>query len=281
MAISNMDQFLAGLQPPVRFMKCGQTMQGASILTSTIYYDGVPGKASANGNALAGAALTSYTGALPFYNPGAGNSYLTNFEAWAGPRNGTLFLCDRLWHNDSISVTTTTGQTINSVTLPARDMNGSTNGARVLAALEVSSATGNGGAITNTTITYTNSGGTGSRTGTIPSTIPAGGFPASAKLGTFIPFTLAAGDVGVRSIQTLTLGTSYVSGTIHLVMYRILAVLPITSCGETSSQGAGQWADFVKNRFERLYDNTVPFVLWLPTATTAVQIHGSYGVTQG
>jgi len=41
-----------------------------------------------------------------------------------------------------------------------------------------------------------------------------------------MPFQLAAGDTGIRSIQTLTLGTSYVTGSLSLVLYRVLATIP-------------------------------------------------------
>src|SRR6266545_3797945 len=58
-------------------------------------------------------------------------------------------------------VTTTTGQAVTPPTWPARDASASTIGAGVYLAIEVSATTGNAGAITNTTIIYTNSGNFG------------------------------------------------------------------------------------------------------------------------
>lgn len=269
MAITTLDGVIAGMLPPVEFLKIGATMEAIGVWNSTFYQTGTPGAAVANGQALSGAALTSYAGQLPFTNPVSGNSYLARLEA-ASTGSGTLLLCDRLWHNDTIAEATTTGQTINSVTLPARDANGTTNGTGVMCAIEVSAATTNAGAITNTTLTYTNSTATG---GTKTATISS--FPATAVAGTFVPFQLAAGDVGIRSLSTLTLGTSYGGGTIHLVMYRVLARLGLPVANVSFA------IDALTAGFPRLYDNTVPFLVWIPTATTAVNISGQMIIAQG
>lgn len=149
---------------------------------------------------------------------------------------------------------------------PARDRNGSTNGEGVLVGLEVSAQTG-GGATSATTMLYTNSAGTNTRTATMAS------FPATAQVGTFVPFQLDAGDIGVRSIQEITLGVSYVSGTIHLVAYRILAEFRVVAAESTDR-------DAMQLGFPKLYDNTVPYILWRPTATTATIIDGRMTVSQ-
>ena len=209
-----------------------------------------------------------HAGQIPFTNPVSGYSYLQRLFA-AATQPGTLYLLDRLWHNSGITITTTTGQTINSAAFPARDADGAVDGRNVLVGIEVSAATGNGSPVTNTTITYTNNLAAGSKTGTISS------FPATAALGTFVPFELAAGDVGIKSVETLTLGTSYVSGTIHLVAYRKLASIALPTAN------VGGLLDMIGAGFPRLFDNTVPFLLWLPTATTAATVHAEMVVTQG
>jgi len=268
MAITSLDGALAGMQAPQDFLKVGGTMEAAGVHYSPFYVTGRPGAAVAPSPGLAGAALTTYSGQIPWSNPVSGNSYLARFSASASVA-GTLILYDRLWHNSGITVTTTTGQTINSATLPARDRNGSTDGVGVMVGIEVSTATTNASPVTNTTLTYTDDAGTGSKTATISS------FPATSVAGTFVPFQLAAGDTGVRSIQTLTLGTSYGAGAIHLVAYRVLARvdLPIANVGAAINSISGG--------FVRLYNNTVPSLLWLPTATTATTISGQMIVTQG
>lgn len=268
MAITSLDGVISGMRPPENFLKIGSTMEAAGIWHSLIYESGMPGASAAPASALAGDALTTYAGQIPFTNPASGNSYLARLEA-AATLSGALMLADRLWHNAGITITTTTGQTINSTAWPARDRDGSTNGENVLVGIEVSTVTGNAGAITNTTLTYTNQAGTGSRTATMAS------FPIAGVAGTFVPFQLQAGDTGIRSVQTLTLGTSYISGTIHLVAYRILGQL---NCPLAN---VGNGLNAISGGFVRLYNNTVPFLLWLPTAVTAINLNGQMVVSQG
>lgn len=256
MAITTVDGVVAGYQQPRTTFKVGAAMESVAVMHTCFYNVGMPGAAVANGLALAGAALTTYPGQIPYTNPSATNSYLARFGV-SSSLAATYFLIDRLWHNASIVITTTTGQTITSAAWPARDRSGLTDGVDVMVGIEVSALTGNAGAVTNTTLTYTNSAGVTGRTGTIAS------FPATAQVGTFIPFALQAGDDGVRSIQTLTLGTSYVSGTIHLVAYRVIAgpLAVMTANGSDS-------LDFIGTGMPRCYDNTVPQLLLIPNTTT-------------
>lgn len=270
MTISTIDSLIASLLPPQPILKASFTGQAAGQTHSSLYLAGLPGAGSAPAPGLAGAALTSYTGQIPFPAAVGGEStYLAGMDVTQSGNVGGVILADRLWHNSGITVTTTTGQTVNSVTLPARDANGATSGVAVQVGLEVSAATGNGSPVTNTTITYTNSSGTASRTGTITS------FPATAVAGTFVPFNLAAGDIGVQSIQTLTLGTSYVSGTVHLVAYRIIAIIPTPLVNVTSSQDVAQLG------MPRMYDNSVPWLLYVLSGTAGGQVVASMNYAQG
>lgn len=268
MAINSMDAAIAGARSPDNFLKVGTTMEAAGVLHSLFYTSGSPGAAAAPTPGVAGTALTTYAGQLPFGNPGSGETRLMRFAATANT-GGTLLLVDRLWHNSGLAVTTTTAQTVNSVAFPARDEYGTTDGEGVMIGIEVSTATTNASAIANTTMSYTNSAGTSGRTATLPS------FPATAVSGTFIPFQLAAGDEGVRSVQSVTLGTSYGGGTIHLVAYRVLSHLPI------SSPNVGNFVDIISSGAIKLYDNTVPQLIWLPVSSVATTVIGQFVVTQG
>jgi hypothetical protein len=268
-AITTLDGIIANGLPTQALLKVGGTMEAAGVLHSLFYSTGLPGAAAAPSPGLSGAALTSYAGQIPFPAAVGGETvYLASMSASASIA-GKLLLVDRLWHNSGVVVTTTTAQTITSATFPARDMDGATAGRGVLVGIEVSTATTNAGAIANTTLTYTNSGGTGSRTGTITS------FPATAVAGTFVPFQLAAGDVGVRSVESVTLGTSYAGGAIHLVAYRVIAELPLIIAN------TGAILDPIAGGFPALFDGTVPQLLWLPTATTATTITGTINWAQG
>lgn len=268
-AIPTLSGAIAGARAPEDLSKVGATMEAAGVWHSLFYTAGRPGAAVAPTPGLAGAALTSYAGQIPFTNPSVGqNTYVFRFDC-TGSVAGKCRVIDRLWHNSGIAVATTTAQTINSGTLPARDANGATNGDGVMAAIEVSTATTNASAITNTTISYTDQSGNAGNTGTIAS------FPATAVAGTFVPFQLAAGDTGIRSIQSITLGTSYGGGTIHLVMYRDLVE------DSTSIANVSPGRNAVEVVFVRLFDNSVPMLIWLPTATTAITINGRLVYTQG
>ena len=267
MAISTIDGIIAGMKPPGYFSKLTGTMEAAGQMHSLFYTAGLPGAAAAPTPGLAGAALTSYAGQLPFSNPASGNTYIA--RAWAtGGVAGTLLVCDRLWHNSGFTVTTTTAQAVGSATFPARDRNGATAGVGVLVGLEVSTATTNVGA-TAPTLSYTPAAGGGPNTATAT-------FPATAAAGTFAPFNLAAGDTGVGAITSLTLNTSLVTGVVHLVAYRVLAEIPVPIANVGPPP-----LDFAQIGFPRLYDNTVPFLLWLPSATTTHTIQGSLTYTQG
>jgi hypothetical protein len=252
---------------PLPLSKVGSAMEGLGFWYHSKWYEaGFPGAGAAPSSGINGAALTSdptmVNGQVPFVKPATGNTKrLGRFSATAN-RAGAALLFDRLWANSGLVVTTTTSQAITPAAAPSRDAKGLAEGNGVIAAIEVSTPTGNVGAISTATITYTNESGIGSKTGTIPS------FPATAVAGTLIPFQLAAGDRGVRSIQAFNLGgTSLVSGAIHLLLLRHLATLPFTKDGGETVEKYWDQLGIV-----RLYDGSVPFLAWAPRDTTAVDI---------
>lgn len=265
MAITTRDGVLAGLRPPEDVLKIGAaTVVGRHY--SPFYVAGRPGAAAAPSPGIAGAALTTYAGQIPWTNPGAGNSYLARLSGTCNV-TGTLLLCDRLWHNSGVSVTLTTSQTVNSVAWPARDANGSTNGHGILIGAEVSTVMGAG--TPTWTLGYSNSAGTAGRS------IVTAAQTATMAVGSFIPIQLAAGDVGVRSIQTWQQSATMTSGVYHLVAYRILARMPVAIANVDAA------LDAISGGFVRLFDNSVPFLLWLPTTTTAPTLQGQLIVAQG
>ena len=145
-------------------------------------------------------------------------------------------LVDVLGYYPITTVTTTTAQTLNNtVTLPRY-----ADGAGVRAYL-VARAT-MGAATPTIQISYTNQAGVAGKT--IPVTVTgvsaavAGHIvhsdPTANHYGTFLP--LALGDSGIRSIQTITLSTSYVSGSLALVLCRPLTSLPVTVLGVMSER---------------------------------------------
>ncbi len=267
MAITTLDGALAGMQPPVDFVKAVTGTLVAGRPHSLLYLAGYPGAGVAPAPGIGGAVLTSYPGQLPWTNPGAGNSYLARLQAQAG-QAGTLMLCDRLWHNSGIDPTLTTEQVFtSSAQIPSRDNFGANNGDGVFAGLEISASVGVG--TPTITLKYTNSAGSAGKTAT--NQIPTA---ASSIQGTFYPIGLAAGDVGIQKAQSLTLSATMTSGSISLVLYRVLARLELQA-------NIPNAIDLLTGGFPRLYDNTVPFLIFIPNTTTSVNILGQMIVAQG
>ena len=204
----------------------------------------------------AGSVLSSTSaqvaGQLRHVDPPSGTkSYVGSLKSLltSGSRGSLVYLCDRLWHSGGYSSTTTTAQTVGSPTWPARDIAGSTNGDGVMIAFEIRVATGASPANT-ISISYTNQAGTSGRTGEIilPSTI-------SASANNIFFFSLQAGDTGVRSVDSLTLGTSLVSGTWGLVAVRVLALMPVSRNKKAFKE------DGFTLGLPQLWDGSVPFIL--------------------
>lgn len=181
----------------------------------------VPGTPGLNGDALSCSSTGDATiaGAPYLPTPSSGSYYITASN-WASTVAHAHQLFDLIWYNTGLVVTTTTAQNVTLPTLPNRDQTGTNNGEGWQAALYVTTATTNAGAVTNATLSYTNQAGTGGQTATMSS------FPATAVAGAFIPFQLASGDRGIRNIASVTLGTSLVTGAVSLVLYRPLPVTP-------------------------------------------------------
>jgi hypothetical protein len=267
-AITTLDGIIAGQQYPRNFAKAVTGTMVAGRPHSLFYLAGMPGAAVAPTPGIGGAVLTSYSGQIPFTNPASGNTYLSRLQAQA-TQPGVLLLCDRLWHNSGMTITSTSEQTFtSSAQIPARDANGANAGAEVYAGVEVSGATGAG--TPTLTLKYTNQAGTADKTATnIIATV------ASSIAGTFYPIGLAAGDTGIQKAQSLRLSATWTSGTIHVVLYRVLARLELTAANVPNA------IDAITSGFPRLYDNTVPFLIFIPSTTTTSNISGQVVYTQG
>lgn len=270
MAITTLDGAIAGMQWPRFFAKAVTPTMVAGRPQSLWGLGGAPGAGTFD-TTLAGVALSSTSaqvlGQIDFRDPGAGNSYLARFGGTATTA-GQLILADRLWHNGGFTITSATAQTVNSAAYPARDNAGTTNGDGVLLGLEISAAAG--AAAPTITVSYTNSSNTAGRTAT-----NAFATANSPTAGGFFPIGLQAGDIGVRSVQSLTLSVSWVSGTMNLVAYRPLASIPITSAFIPAA------VDALTAGFPRLFNGTVPFLIFVPNTTTASNISGQVVWTQG
>ena len=162
-----------------------------SLWTAT----GMPGAGSAPGTAAGTAYNSSTTGAIPLPTLSSGQSlYMLNANLACSSSHFGVFIYDKLVATATLSGTVTTAQTVNSTALPRY-----TDGAGVELWLEWYSATG--ATSVTATISYTNQAGTSGKTATatIASSTPANRLQR---------VTLAAGDTGVRSVQSVTLSAS-------------------------------------------------------------------------
>jgi hypothetical protein len=226
------------------------------------------GQTSNGGAGLTGYSLTSFSGQIPFTNPTSGNTYLARLQACGTGVGGQLLLCDRLWHNGGIDPTLTTIQNFtSSLQIPARDNTGTNTGTGVYAALEVYSALG--ASTLTPTLTYTNTAGGTSTANTLIT------IPVSSIAGSFYPFALAAGDLGVQKAQAITLNSSATSGQMGVVLYRVIASIDLSLAPYTNA------IDSLTSVMPRAYDNTCPFLLYSPSTTTTTSVIGSVTWTQG
>ena len=275
MAITDLNGIVAGMRPPAFIAKAVTATLVAGRPASLWSLGGSPGAGSFD-TTLNGVTLSSSSalvnGQIPHYDPASGNSYLARFAGQA-TQAGMLLLLDRIWHNGGFTITSTAAQNITSPTWPSRcptsgtDDTPATTGQGVLLALEISAAAG--AAAPTITVSYTNQAGTAGRTGTnILATANSPAIGATYFIG------LQAGDTGVRSVQSLTLNASWVSGTMNLVAYRLLAALDLQALVPNA-------IDFLTAGGPRIYNGTVPWLVFVPNTTTATLVTGSYVETQG
>lgn len=272
MAITTLDGAIAGMQAPVPIIKTGITTAAVGAMRGYTpwYAAGNPGASVANaaginGDAVTPADGTAVQGRIPRTNPGAGNAYLARLGITASTA-GTLWLIDRMWHNSGLVVTSTAAQAITPAVLPARSGDGTANGANVMAAIEWS-ATGGAG-VPTVTLTYTDQDGNTGATATFTGV-------ASPPVGTFEIFRLAAGDTGIRAPTSFIQSATRTSGTMHLVLFRVLAQIEVTSAN------IGNAIDALTSGLPRIYDDSVLQLVWFPSTTTATNFVGQYIETQG
>lgn len=279
MAIATLDALLAGMRPPEPFFKATTPTLVAGRPHSLWYLAGFPGAGAAAANTAGGVALSSSSalvaGQIRHIDPGGSDvSVLARFSGRVTSQPGHLLLCDRLMQvcgnsgGTALSVTSTSAQTINSGTLPARDVNASSNGDGVMWGMEVVTATSTGANVP--TFSYTDQDGNAGAASAL-----ADPYVATSAIGAFYRLGLAAGDTGIRSVQSMTNTVSMTSGVISLVAYRILADLEFVGTGLPNA------VDALTSGMPQIQNGAVPFLLFIPSTTTATLIGGQYVESQG
>lgn len=193
---------------------------------------GMGGSMTLTGTAGLGAALAASTvGALPQAQPtvSPGTKHLLTLKG-STPQSlacpGDLLLTDLLYIYPACNITTPTVLS-NAAAKPTRLGTGA--GVRISAI--VTSALG--AANTTVTFSYTNQAGTAGRTGTImasANSLPAGALLTAGVAGQLGgPYAqLQAGDTGVRSIESYTVGSG-TTGAVSFVLHRPIATVPLVA----------------------------------------------------
>jgi hypothetical protein len=264
MAITTLDQVIAGCEPPNYFFK-NLIISPGTRSASSFNTPGIPGTAVISTAGLGGEALTSYPGQLPFTNPPAGQkAYLARLAVSARTR-ATFTLCDRVWHNSGFNVTTTAVQNFTGCPDFNRDINNAVGvGEGIFVGVEYYAPLASSAAFS---ITYTNSAGVSGRTGS------TGGLNTAMTTNGFAPITLQTGDLGVRSIQSASFSVAAASGTVSFIAYR-----PITIVGnmlDTSTNAI----DALTSGLPEIYNDSVLF--FIMNGVSSASLNGSITFTKG
>lgn len=282
MVITTLEQAMAGMQPVRTINKGGSQTAAAGQWFSSFTYPGTPDAGQFDTTTAGGVALVQsnngfsmvVTGCIPHYDPPSGKTaYLANFGLQSPADGGIYVLADRLWHcganTTGTIVTTATGvQTIDSVAWPARDNNGSANGAGVMVGVEVTITLS--AVVPTFTITYVNSDGVVGLSTSNLNPVPSGSTATQ-----FHPFDQNNGDRGVQNVTTFQSSTSSAVGSYGLVAYRPIVQI---DCPAGDSVTAG---DLLSGGFPQIYNGACPFILFLSLTTGQWSPFGYYQETWG
>lgn len=259
----------------VPFMKTGTASDATGYWYCTAKdagYPGawVPGTPGINGRITDGTVAADF-GCVPIANASTGGNYLTELLLASSIAHAHVFF-DVLWVNSGLVVTTTTAQAITTPTLPARDVNGGTVGEGCGIALYFSIASTMAAVSSAWTVSYTNSAGVAGRTARLLGIVGSQA-PQTPVIGTIVWFNLDAGDTGVQSIQSVTWPTSLLTGTVHLMITRDLAMIGTTIVNIPAARALAPPG-------VRLYNGTTMLHCVMSSATTATFFNGEVTVME-
>lgn len=217
---------------------------------------GYPASAGAPGNTTTGLIPTNATtGAVPFRSPNGTIRFGRMQVQHADLQPGVTWLCDRLWHAGAFSLTSSTTFSITptAITRPS----GATDAELWLEIQAVTSGT-----TLTASVSYTNQAGTSGHTTNTASIV-------GLSAGDAIPLQLAAGDTGVKSVQSLTVTKSgTAAGTCNLVLLRRLTAA-YSAVGGTYQDPI----DWFQAGLPTLYADSCLFFLSLTENTNAEDVN--------
>lgn len=193
----------------------------ANTWSSTFRATGLPTTGTYSNIPTGAIADRTNVGALSLLlaNPSSGADYLLTFGLMAGQQLNCVLVVDLLVAADNILATANTSQTVSSTALTRY-----TDGVGVYMTFEVTTAIGT--TASNLTVTYTNTGPTGSRSS------GAQAMTTSMIVQRLMPASLGpqcalqSGDLGVTSVQSCQLSAIMTQGKFALNLYKPLCWLP-------------------------------------------------------
>ena len=242
MAISSIDQLYAAFSAGQTDRQDWNKITGAAAYTAGRWYEmlslgGYPPATAFPGTALTWQTCTDSTGdgTTRFGIPHGGNvsaliKHLSTMSAWSTAATGVpsvLQLVDVQGYWPGINMNVATAQTL--LGTPAHRY---TNGAGCRLFLAARATTG--ATAHNLAVSYTNSASVAGRalpvtvactaSAIVPHIVHSG--TAANNYGPYLP--MASGDVGVKSVQTVTLSAASLAGTAALVLARPIAQIPLS-----------------------------------------------------
>ena len=218
MALADYDEYLAALKTNrvADFQSAGSI--GRPQRTTALYRYFLPTPVIPTTSAVTTRDTDISMGPIP--SVGAGRLSLLGGRMNTGGAAGVAcIIVDILNHSGGLSGTSTAAQTTN---LPTAALTRYTSGEGVMAAVVIYATVG--ATATTFTVSYTNQAGTSGRTSTATQ-IGATNFNGA---GTLILIPLAAGDTGVRSVQSVTLaGTTASAGNFGVVLFKPVAMMAL------------------------------------------------------
>lgn len=222
-ALADYDAYLAALREnrAADFQLSGSTGRAARL--SALWRTFVPAPATPTTSVALDGNSDVAIGPLPAVS--AGNLTLLGARINPGGISGVcLIVADILNQSGGLSGALATEQTTN---LPTAALTRYTSGDGVMAGLILNAAIGT--TATTFTANYTNQAGT---TGRISTATGIGSSSLGNAIGSFFPIPLAAGDTGVRSVESVTLAaTTGTAGNMGIVLYKPLAMIALNDFG--------------------------------------------------
>ena len=253
------------------FYKAGGTAPAAGIWYSLARLGGYPpaiadGAAGSGTPGAGGTALTNASGTIQIANQSPDLKAIVHIEANAGTACN-LMLYDRLVHVSAVSNNATGSKNVGSAALPRY-----TDGKGVQVWLEYTTA----GTTTASVVdlnSYTDDAGNTGQTAGSSFTAPATAMVLNSIMG---PMPLAAGDLGVRSVETLNVGTASTSGVTQVVLMRPLATLYVPANQMAEKDLVMQFSSL-----PQMVDGASLCLAYRATATTAIALYGSITIAWG